>query len=178
VSAVPEGRRQETDPSAPLVMRAGPGMYVVCAVVFGLLLGLVFSPLLQGRPILLRSGQKILLEGWPAACAIAVLPVGLAAVFIAWTRAFRVEIREGRLSYTTLFTGTRSIALSDIQSARYCVGRRRRRNDPIVRLEIAPRPGSGAPSVTINIKFLRRRDVVRLLERLHIEDGPSQFFRS
>lgn len=173
MSTYSEGRSRETDPSAPLVMRAGPAMYVVCAVVFGLLLGLVFLPAAQSRPLLLRSGQKILLEGWPAACAIAVLPVGVAAVFFAWTRAFRVEIREDRLSYTTLFTGTRSIALSDIESARYCVGRRRRRNDPLVRLEIEPRAGSGASSLTINIKFLRHRDVVRLLERLHADSDPD-----
>jgi hypothetical protein len=176
--AVLEGRSPEPDPSAPVVMRAGAATYVVFAIVFGLLLALVLAPAIQGKPMLLRSGSKVLLEGWPATCVIAGFPVGMAAVFFTWIRAFRIEAREDRLSYTTLFTGTRSITLSEIAHARYCIGGRRNRGDPFVRLELEPRPGSGAPFLKINLKVLRRPDVVRLLERVRaycpVEDGMTE----
>lgn len=147
-------------------MRAAGSAYLVFGAIFGLLLALVLLPGLRGRPMTLNSGGRVLLEGWPATLVIAGVPAAFGAFFFAWLRAFRLEVREDRLVYTTLLGGTKSMPFSDIAAARYCIGERRRSSVPTVRLEIDPRPGSLAPALQINLKVFGARDVGRLLARV------------
>jgi hypothetical protein len=153
--------------SSSFVLRAGMAPYVVVFVVFGILVGLVLAPGFQGRPMALTSGQTILLQGWPATCVIALFPVAFASVFFAGLRAYRVEVREDRLLYRTLVGGTKSIAFAEIAHARFRIGRRTRRGEPFVRLELDPEPGSRAPSLRINLKVLSRADMNKLLARVN-----------
>jgi hypothetical protein len=148
-------------------MRAAASAYVVFGAIFGLLLALVLAPAFRGRPLDLRAGSRVLLEGWPATCVVAGIPAALGAAFFAWLRAFRLEVREDRLEYRTLFGGSKSIPLSEIAAARYCIGGRRRATEPFVRLELDARPGSLAPALRINLKVFGARDVGRLLARVN-----------
>jgi hypothetical protein len=152
--------------SQPFTMRASTGGYVVFGAIFGLLLVLVLLPSFRGRPMTLNSGGRVLLEGWPATLVIAGFPTAFGLYFFAWLRAIRLEVREDRLEYTTLLRGTRMLPLSEIAAARYRIGGRRRRNDPYIRLELDPRPGSLAQALTINLKVFAARDVGRLLARV------------
>ncbi len=147
-------------------MRAATSSYVVFGAIFGLLLALVLLPSLRGRPLTLNSGGRVLLDGWPATLVIAGVPTAFGLYFFAWLRAFRLDVREDRLEYATLLGGTKSMRFSEIAAARYCVGGRRRRNDPYIRLELDPRPGSLASALVINLKVFVARDVGRLLARV------------
>jgi len=147
-------------------MRAAASAYVVFGAIFGLLLVLVLLPALRGRPMTLNSGGRVLLEGWPATCVIAGVPAAFGLYVLAWLRAFRLEVREDRLAYTTLLGGTKSMRFAEMAAARFCIGGRRRWNDPFVRLELDPQPGSTAPALRINLKVFRARDVGRLLAQV------------
>jgi hypothetical protein len=153
--------------SRPFTMRAAASSYVVFGAIFGLLLALVLAPALRGRPLTLNSGGRVLLEGWPATLAISGVPAAFGLYFFTWLRAFRLEVREDRLEYTALLRGTVSMPFSEIAAARYCIGGRRRRGDPYVRLELDPRPGSLARPLRINLKVFGARDVGRLLRRVN-----------
>ena len=48
--------------------------------------------------------------------------VGLGIAVFVWIAAFKLEVQHGLLKYRTLFRGTRSIALSDIQRAEVTTG--------------------------------------------------------
>lgn len=147
-------------------MRAAASGYVVFAAIFGLLIGLVLLPSLRGRPMTLNSGGRVLLEGWPATCVVAGVPAAFGLNFLAWLRAFRLEVREDRLEYATLLGGTKTMRFSEIAAARFRIGGRRRWNDPFVRLELDPRSGSPAAELRVNLKVFGARDVGRLLARV------------
>jgi hypothetical protein len=59
---------------------------------------------------LLRSGR---MEDW----SFVYIASGVLLVMLLWLRTFRLKYSDGQLSYRTLFSGTRSISLSDIEKA-------------------------------------------------------------
>jgi hypothetical protein len=89
-----------------------------------------------------------------------------AAFFLAmlWVGTIRIQYSAGLLSYRTLFTGTRSIPLSEIESAETKVISTSKGSYII--LLIHPRGEKGQKPIVIKIKLFSREDVRRLFDLL------------
>ena len=61
----------------------------------------------------------------PSDLAALLFCVGLPAAVFFWIRRFRIVVSNSQLSYRSLFSGTRSIALSDVKSAKTEIGMHR-----------------------------------------------------
>lgn len=133
-------------------MRACASTYVVFGVMFGALLvpSLVMA---AWNPIFLN----------PAAVSLLALTLS----FI-WIASFKLVIAKWVISYRTLFTGTRSVALSEIERCDLEIGYENG-EDPIkppIRLVIRPRESTGKKPISVNLKVLSKSDVLWLLKVL------------
>lgn len=96
-----------------------------------------------------------------------------AGVLFLWVSRFRIEVSDSRFSYTSLFTGTSSIAIKDIQSVRRATGISSDggRLTPPIRVEIVPKPNSGSKKIIVNAKVFDRHAMDRVIARLI---GPGE----
>jgi hypothetical protein len=100
---------------------------------------------------------------WP----FALLACAVLSGVLSYLGYFRITVRDGTLSYRTLWRGTRTIRLADIKEARVDVkllATPPRR--PPYALFLEPLPGTGKEPLVINIKFLSREDLRKLMEIL------------
>jgi hypothetical protein len=84
-----------------------------------------------------------------------------------WVGTIRIQYSEGKLSYRTLFSGTRSVLLVDIESAETKVIETSKGAYRL--LVIYLRPEKAQKPIAINIKLLSKEDVGRLFDIL----GPK-----
>ena len=94
--------------------------------------------------------------------------MGALCFVMLWTTSFKLNINDHELRYRTLFTGTRSIAVSEIAKAKAKVGV----NDsfgPMYRLTVYPLRGSESRPIVINLKVFSREDLKQLFSIL----GPK-----
>ena len=87
-------------------------------------------------------------------------------ILLFWITAFNIEVDHSVLKYSTLFGGTNSIKLGDIQSAHFEVGYAcyRDRFKPPIRLVIRSRDGK---KLTLNLKVFQAAEVEKLLSFLN-----------
>jgi hypothetical protein len=143
------------DLSAPLKLRAARSTAVVFFVIW-LVPSAFITVAIVGQPTV--SGGR----------GIMALIALYAAVLFLWVSRFRIELSERSFSYTSLFTGTSSIAIKDIQSVRKAAGNSSDggRLIPPIRIEIAPKPNTGAKKIIVNAKVFDRDAMDRLIARL------------
>src|ERR1700760_3362310 len=81
--------------------------------------------------------------------------------FLLWVASFRLKVDDQKLIYRSLFSGTRSIAFSEIEKAEVGFGV----NDsfgPFYRLTIYPSAQFGQRPIVINLKVFRRENIQHL----------------
>ena len=140
-------------PPQSVTMRPCTSTYVV----FGVIFGIVLVPLLA-------TGATRRPGGWGA---VGVSLLGLTLSFT-WIAYFKLVIAHGFISYRTLFTGTRSIAVSEIERCDVEIGYDGVWNKlrPPIRLVIRPRESTGRKPIYVNLKVLSKPDVLWLLKVL------------
>jgi hypothetical protein len=84
-----------------------------------------------------------------------------------WVRAIRIQYSDGQLSYHTLFAGTQSIPLSEIESAETKVISRGKGSSRILLIHL--RGEKEQKPIAIRIKLFSKEDVGRLFDLL----GPK-----
>lgn len=146
-------------PSKPLIMKACASTYMV----FGVMLGV---PLVASLAVALRNRSS-----WSALAAIVI---ALTLTFV-WIASFRIVIANNVISYRTLFTGTRSVALSEIERCYLETGYEHGENPmkPPIRLVIRPRQSTGKKPISVNLKMLSRSDALCLRKVLERGDHRS-----
>lgn len=82
-----------------------------------------------------------------------------------WVASFRLRIDGGELTYRSLFEGTRSIAISEIEMAEATVGIKDPFG-PFHRLTVYPSKKSNAQPIVINLKVFSREDLKQLFHIL------------
>jgi hypothetical protein len=92
-----------------------------------------------------------------------VFPALILLAFL-WISRFEILVSDSQLSYRTLFGGTRSLQLSQIESARTEIALGRLLG-PLYRLIITPEDGTTV--VVINMKIFSRNDLQKLFAILH-----------
>lgn len=80
-----------------------------------------------------------------------------------WVGTIRIQFSDGRLSYYTLFTGTRSIALSDIESTETKLISRGR-GSRVLLIHPRQQQEKAQKPITVKIKLFSRGDVGRLFD--------------
>lgn len=143
-------------PSMPVVFRAGVSTYVVFGLIFGVTLvpGLALIP--QNPPGLLS--------------VLALNLFGMTLSFV-WIASFKLVIANAIISYRTLFTGTRSFALSEIEKCELAIGYESYWDcfKPPIRLVIQPLQSTGKKPVSVNLKVFSKPDVLLIMKVL----GPQ-----
>jgi hypothetical protein len=131
-------------PAEPLVFRASVSTYVVVGVMFGVTLVLGFAAILRNPNF------------WSA---VALNFMVLALSFV-WIASFKLVVANSFISHRTLFTGTRSLALSEIESCELALGYEKYwdRFKPPIRLVIQPQQSTGKKPISVNLKVLSKSD--------------------
>jgi hypothetical protein len=101
---------------------------------------------------------------------VVVTFLGLTLSF-AWIACFKLVVTNGAVSYRTLFTGTRTIALSEIEKSNLVIGYDTvwERFRPPIRLVIQPQQSTRKKPIFVNLKVLSKQDVLWILKVL----GPG-----
>lgn len=81
--------------------------------------------------------------------------------FLLWVASFRLMVDDRKLIYRSLFSGTRSIALSDVKTAKVEYGVKDSFG-PFHRLTIYPLAKSELRPIVINLKVFSREDIKQL----------------
>jgi hypothetical protein len=103
----------------------------------------------------------------PQAWKIALPCFALTACIRIVIRAFELTIEGDKISYRTLFRGTRSPLRSEIMRARVEIKVLTNRSGvPLYALILEPYPETGKPPLNINMKVFRRGDLRILFEFL------------
>jgi hypothetical protein len=133
-------------PSEPLVIKACAFTYVAFGVMFGV-------PLLLGLAVSVTHPGSLRAVG---------LLVSVLALSWGWIGCFKLVVSNKFISYRTLFTGTRSFALSEIESCDLAIGAESYwdRFKPPIRLVIRPRQSTGKKPISVNLKVLSKSDVL------------------
>jgi hypothetical protein len=151
--------------SEPLVIRACAFTYVVFGLMFGVTLVLGIASLLRGPGLLGAVALNLLL---------------LILSFV-WIASFKFVVTNRSISYRTLFTGTRSFALSEIEKCGLAIGDEtyweRFKFKPPIRLVIQPRQATGKKPISVNLKVFSKRDVLWLIEVLVRQPRKTGFSR-
>ena len=103
------------------------------------------------------------------------ISLGLSLFAALWVMTFRVEIDGKRLSYVSLFSGTRVVTFDQIQSAVIKVGGSSFREKflPLIRLEITVEPDSGLRNFSINLKVFARGAGSEIVDAVLSSSGPN-----
>ena len=93
---------------------------------------------------------------------------GIGSGLLLWLKAYRLEFAENVLTYKSLFGGSNSIALANIQCAYSPTGVKKFTEPflPTNRIEITMKAGIKPGRVTINTKVFSRDAVARLMQCL------------
>lgn len=88
-----------------------------------------------------------------------------AILWVIWVASFKIELEEDRLTYTSLFQGTRTIRFEDILKAndQYAIDTQL---NGLRRLNIWKKDDPKTPYIAINLKMFRGPDVKHLLDVL------------
>ena len=138
-------------PSEPLIIRASVSTYVV--------FGLMWGALLAGLILIPRN------PGYWGVVALSLLGFTLS---FAWIASLKLVIANEFMSYRTLFTGTRSFALSEIECSDLAIGYESvsEHFKPPIRLVIRPHQSTGKKPINVNLKVLNKSDIARLMKIL------------
>lgn len=128
-----------------LSIGAAPSAYLIFSLIFG---SMAILALLADR----RS------TGFPAASLIAI---AIFVAFLVWLKAFRLQVKDGILSYRSLFNGTRSMAVNDICGVETKLGISQP-SGPFVQLIIKALPQRGEKPIVVNLKVFSRKDISNL----------------
>jgi hypothetical protein len=133
------------DDSGPLVVRVSRAPFIVFGVLWGGLSLLGFAAAMKEPSFL------------PAAVAM----LGACAGFILWLSRYSLEVTDGILTYRTLFTGRRSLPVTDIARLRAVSGYERMKDEtkPFFRLVVEPRAGTPHEDLSINLNVFKREDL-------------------
>ena len=141
---------------------AGIHGYIVLGLIFGM-------PAYMSLWVI--SVRPELFDSWSVALAI-----GVAAVLICftWLRAFRITITNGEIAYRTLFTGMHRMKVREIGDAKFVLEFNpwAHKGKPRNRLELYA-VGASSPTLWINLKVFRRKDVNFLLQLFGIRKRPT-----
>jgi hypothetical protein len=128
--------------------------YVVISLIFG-------GPLILVVPAVTRHPSFSSFE-------VIALQSTFLLIGLFWLRSIKIELSGQGIGYTTLFSGRRFLAWSEIKTAELKFGYRESKLSnavrPIFRLVIEPQPSSGKPPIIINIKVLSKNDVKHLMD--------------
>ena len=91
--------------------------------------------------------------------------------FVLWLSAFRLQVKDGMLSYRSLLNGVRSIALSDIGGVETRV-RPSEPFGPFVQLVIIPSSQPPDRAIVVNMKVFSRKDIRSLYDVLQRSNIP------
>ncbi len=93
--------------------------------------------------------------------------LALASVFF-WLAAFKLEIKDGMMTYRQPFRRRKSLPLNEIAKVEMKVGLSTYadRFKPNVRLEIEPSAGAGRTPIVINCNVFRRQEMMVLMEMI------------
>ena len=138
---------------AELNARAAIRSYIVLGVCLGM------PAILASIAILLR------VEGWREWLPVFGGGSLIVATVFLWLGAFRLQISDGMLRYTTLLQSY-CINLGDVRKVRHVLEYDPWKDwgEPRDRLEIYTEAGGQTRRVCINLKVFRRKDVLYLLE--------------
>ena len=94
------------------------------------------------------------------------LSLGISALLFVWVMSFKVELKDNKLHYSSLFGGKRVIGLDEIRSSKYLIGPERYldRFLPLVRLRIDPKETSEVRPFSINLKVFRKGDAQQIVD--------------
>lgn len=106
----------------------------------------------------------------PSFLQLAAILIVICIVYAVWLHSFYLQIQHRRLTYKTLFGGTRSVHLDDIERGEREVGPSS--TQPFYRLRLVPKTGPAESEIRINTAVLREADVAALYERLSAEGIP------
>ena len=137
------------EPGQTLSARAAASTCVVFTVIFVLLM----TPMLRMARNDSGAGKG----------ALAVLAASL--LVLIWIWRFQITLADGTLTYTSLFTGTRSIKQHEIASVKTRIDFRARLG-PVYQLVIAPQHAAVMEPIIINMKVFRWDDIRELLDLL------------
>lgn len=135
----------------PLHLRACRSTYIVMMGISGL-------PVWMG-PFIFRA------PGAPPVIAFGVVMLGLTFL---WVHAFEVLLTSDSISYRTLWRGTRTLRLIDIERAAVETGGTEEgdRSRPMIRLALYPTAESGQDPIDINLKVFGLPEIRGLVGRL------------
>jgi len=147
--------------SEPLVIRACASTYVVFGVIFG---------------VTLVPGLALIPKNPPGLLGVVALNFLALALSFTWIASFKLVVANKFISYRTLFTGTRSLALSEIERCDLAIGYERYwdRFKPPIRLVIQPQQSTGKKAISVNLKVLSKPDVLWLMKVLCPQSDKSQ----
>jgi hypothetical protein len=93
--------------------------------------------------------------------------LGLTLSFV-WIASLKLVVANGFISYRTLFTGTRSFAVSEIERSDLAIGYETfwDRFKPPIRLVIQPQQSTGKKPISLNLKVFSKPDVLWVLKVL------------
>jgi hypothetical protein len=144
---------------SPVRIRAATRPYIVFTLIWGGLLLMWLIAVLVGT----------LAGAWKA---VAICVFVLVSGFF-WIGRFQITLSDECISYTSLFSRTASLALSEIKRARFARGWStywdQLRCRPLHSLVIEPEPTTGKTSVIINLTVFSQEDVKRVIRFL----GPK-----
>ena len=139
--------RTEQSLATAIDAKACASTYAVFSVMFGLLVML-------GIAVAIKS---------PGTWQVAAIPGGMLVAFLLWARAFRLTIAGEVLSYRSLFGGTRSIRLADVETAETKLAPLKY---PVTQLIVTPKAATGQPPIIINMKVFSKQDLHRVFDVL------------
>lgn len=122
-----------------------------------LILGSIWAILAIAGAFLIRTGRT---QEWP----FVYIPSFAMILTLLWLRMFRLQYFDGQLSYRTLFSGTRTISLSDIEKAETQVISTSKGRVRV--LIIYLRPEKMEKPIRINMKVFSRADLGRVFDLL------------
>ena len=142
--------------SEGLRLRTTKGVFISWALVFG------WEPLLLVWVIFKHPAAD------PESLAFYFVVFGGTIGMYLWLRAFTLEIDSQEVRYSTLFGGTKSIALSEIAKIEWRTGYGGdgQITKPPIRLEITPKPRTLAQPVTINAKVFDGKGLAEFVRRV------------
>jgi hypothetical protein len=142
--------------TAPRVLdaRAATSTYVV----FGLIVAVpcLLSPIAMSIDSMSRDKSH-----WVHDSVVIIFFSAVILLTFLWIRKFRILVEDSVLSYTSLFGGTRTLNLVDIEVARTEHGPQALLG-PFFRLVVQPTAFANKPPIIINMKIFSRRDLEEL----------------
>ena len=114
---------------------------------------------------LVMLGIAVAIES-PATWQVAAISGGVLVAFWVWARAFRLSVAGEVLAYRSLFGGTRSIPLADVDMAETKLATNKY---PFMQLVVTPKAETGQPPIIINMKVFSKHDLDRVFDLL----GPG-----